>query len=180
MSVGVGLSRPESFQGSPARVHDLARPLFSVVRQLLAGLGVEAGAVVATHGLERKRKHNRVPNYGFTIHVIIVNRVVDSVLRRIREKLLEFDFEGPRDGIEAPHALPRLGRVDLPCDKNPVVQTLKTQLNGNGRPFRDVRRAHPQLLGGGELKGAFPHFAGAMHEVARGDAVRRGRGRHSR
>jgi len=130
VSVGVGVAGPETLQGGPTRVDDLARLSFRVVGPLLAGLGVEAGAVVATHGLERKRKHNRVPNYGFTIHVIIVNRVVDSVLRRIREKLLEFDFEGPLDRIEAPNALAGEGRIDLAGDQNSVVQPLEAQLDG--------------------------------------------------
>jgi hypothetical protein len=56
--------------------------------------------------------------------VIIVNLVVESVVTRIREKLLEFDFNRQDHRVKASHALCRGGRAYVAGDQNAVVQAL--------------------------------------------------------
>jgi len=97
--------RHETVEGCPARIFDLTRLSRAGICEALTRLGVETRAILAADRLKRKRQHHGVSNDRFTIHVIIVNLVVESVVTRIREKLLKLDLDRVRDWVEASHAL---------------------------------------------------------------------------
>jgi len=116
----------ETVEGCPARINDLTGLPHTGFCETFTGLGVETRAIFAAHRLERKRQHHSVSDCRFTLHVIIVNLVVKSVVTRIREKLLKLDFDGDGHRVETPNALPRRRGVDTASDQNAIVEAFES------------------------------------------------------
>ena len=149
-----------------------------MIRQFLPRFRVEAWAIRPADRLERQCKHHRIPYDGFKIHVIVLNREVESFIRRIREKLLEFDLERNAHRVEAPHTLSGRDRRDLGRHQDALVQALEAHVDGEVGTFRDDGGTGSQLLGGGHVDGALPHLTGAVDEVAHVQVEGRSCSRH--
>ena len=168
----------EALQRRPPGVEHLAVLPLGAIRQLLPRFGVETGAIRSADRLERQCQHHRIPHDGFEIHVIVSNREVESFVLRIREKLLEFDFDRELDGVEAAHALRRGDRVDLGGHQDAVVQPLQAQVDAHRSALLDGRHRLAEALGRVELEHALTHLAGAVHDVVHGHGVGAGHVRH--
>jgi len=169
----------ETLERRPPRIDDLLGLPRADVCQALTGLGVETRAILATHRLKRKRQHHGVSNHRFTIHVIVVNRVVERLVTRIREKLLELDFDRLGDGVEAPHALPRGGGPNVARDEDSVVQALKSQVKIDLGALSYHECGGAKVLGYTERQVLLAHLAGPVHEVANVHAIGVRGGRHN-
>ena len=151
-----------------------------MIGQFLARFGVETWAIRPADRLERQCQHYRIPHDGFEIHVIISNREVESFIERIREKLLEFDSERDRDGVEAAYALPHRLGDDLGADEDALVQALELDVDLERCSLFDDRGTGAELLGGADVEGTLAHLTGAMHEIAHVEVERVRCGRHER
>ena len=65
-----------------------------MIGQSEPGHRVETRAVRPAHRLERQCQHHRISDERFKIHVVVLNLILESFPRMIREKLLELDFDG--------------------------------------------------------------------------------------
>jgi len=140
---------------------------FSVwkIGQSLAGFGVESWAIRTTYRLERKCKHNRIPDQRFEIDVILDDRVVKSLVVRIREKLLNIDSDGLFDAVQASSALSDGHRLDIRVDENAVVKRLHAQIEMYGGSRFDADQGIPESLGYHYIDFAFASLARSMHEI---------------
>lgn len=101
-----------------------------------------------------------------------MNLVLESFIRRIREKLLDFDFDGLSHLDEAPDALPHSRTVDLQRHEDPIVQGLQSRLDvefGSGLHSDD---GIAEIIGDRHVERPFTHLAGAVHEVVDVDRER--------
>ena len=78
--------------------------------------------------------------------MFVGNGVVKSFVNRIREKLLNFDFDGLFDTVEASHALTRCHSVDIGRHQNAVVQRLEAHLEMHCGAFRDANYGNAEGL----------------------------------
>src|SRR5690606_30543788 len=78
---------------TPSRIDGSYALCTGALGQLLARFRVETRAIRLTHRLKWKRQYGRVPDQSFKIHVVVLNLEVSFFLSRIREKLLELDFD---------------------------------------------------------------------------------------
>lgn len=121
--------------------------------------------------MKRKCKHNRIPDHRFKIHVIIVNRVVKSFVKRIREKLLKLDSNGNLDVDEAPDALPRRDRVDPTTHEDAVVQRLEAGIQLKNAASSHADDGSRELIVDDDVLTALAHLARAVHEVEDGNVI---------
>src|SRR5690606_29492438 len=89
--VSCGCLKP--FARSPPRINDCFGLRGGHISEALTRDRVEAWAIRPADRLERQRQHHRISDYGFKIHVVVVNLVVEGFIGTIREKLLEFDLD---------------------------------------------------------------------------------------
>src|SRR5690606_788330 len=104
----------------------------------------------------------------------------ESFVRRIREKLLNLDFDVDLDRVEAAHALGVGDGVDAGGDEDPVVQALEPEVDVQLLPRLDGGGALAELLGHGEVEFTLAQLAGAVHEVVDLHDVRGGSGHGER
>ena len=96
-------------------------------------LRAQAGAFFATNRLKRECQHYRVSDYGFEIDRIVFYLVVKSFLLRVREKLLQVDFELLLDLDKAANTLTDRRHIDVCTDQNPVVKGLESHIDMHRR-----------------------------------------------
>jgi hypothetical protein len=104
--------------------------------------------------------------------VVVLNLEVSFFLTRIREKLLELDFDGPSDVDEAATTHAGVLRIDDSRDQNALVDRLQTDIQiefGTGLIGHDP--LSPGILQGhGELM--FAHLSRLADDVADGEDER--------
>ena len=140
---------------------------FSVwkIGQSLAGFGVESWAIRTTYRLERKCKHNRIPDQRFKIDVIVDNRVVKSLVDRIREKLLDIDLNRQFDPVEASSALSDGHRIDVCVHQDTVVKRLHPKIEVHCRTLFDTDERVSEALCDNYVDFSFASLARSMHEI---------------
>jgi hypothetical protein len=94
--------------------------------------------------------------------VVIVTRILEFLCRRIREKFLEFHFDGQADLVEAANALSRRHGGDLGGHENPVVEPLEADIQNEGSSLGDEGHAFTEPRRRGKNEVFFSFFSGAM------------------
>ena len=108
-----------------------------------------------------------------------MNRKLEFLRRRIREKFLEFHLDGKGDRIEAAHALAIGSRFDLGGYQNTVMEALEANIHHDGRALEDRSDSFAQTVWGGEFEMLFTVFTDALRHVKNIDVEGvRGRGLH--
>jgi hypothetical protein len=109
-----------------------------------------------------------------------VNRKLEFLCRRIREKFLEFHFDGDRDLVEAANALGIGGRLDLGRHQNSVMKAFEANIHHDGCSLEDRGDSFAQTMWSGEFEVLFTVFTDALRHVKNIDVEGvRGRGLHS-
>ena len=112
--------------------------------------------------------------------MIIVNRELEFLRRRIREKFLEFHLDRKRDRVEAANALSGGGRFDLRGHQNAVMEAFEANIHHDGGSLNDRCDSFAQTLRGGEFEVLFTVFTDALRHIKNIDVEGvRGRGLHS-
>ena len=106
--------------------------------------------------------------------MLVGDRVVKSFVLRVREKLLDFDFDREFDGVEAAHALPEGDGVDVGRDEDAIVQGLETDIQVDDRAVLHADDSIAEALAENSVKLAFAHLTGTVHEVEHRDGERGG------
>jgi len=104
--------------------------------------------------------------------MIADNRVVKSFVHRIREKLLDFDFDRQRDVIKASNTLAEGDRVDVCRHQNAVVERFESHVQVHLRARAHTDYGVAVALIDGDVEGTLAHLAGAVHEVEHRNGVR--------
>ena len=104
--------------------------------------------------------------------MIVVNRVIKSFVDRIRENLLEFDFDPLGHVDEAPDALALGRRVGLATHQNAIVERLETHVNGEARPRSHADYGVTETVWNDNIQLLLAHLARAVHEIEHRHGVR--------
>lgn len=104
--------------------------------------------------------------------MIILNLVLKSFVLRVRENLLDFDFDRLGDVDEAANALSRGRRVDLSGHQDAVVECLETHIQEQSGPLLDADDGVAEALDDRRLELELAHFAGAVNDIEDADRVR--------
>lgn len=137
-----------------------------VVEEPHPAFRAQAEAIFLTDRLERQRQNHCVPDYRFKIHVVVLNLILESFVLRIREKLLNIDFDRVLDVDEAPNTLASCSRIHLSAHQDAVVQRLQAQVEVHGSPFRHADHGVAEALRGWDVQLPFTHLARSVHDVA--------------
>jgi len=97
--------------------------------------------------------------------MILDNRVVKSFVNRVREKLLDFDFDRQFDRIEASTALAGGDCGDVRGHENAVVQAFQAHVEVHFRALGNADHGIAEGFWHGDIEVALAHLAGAVHEV---------------
>jgi hypothetical protein len=158
--------RLEFRESCPSWIEGFLRLRRGMLVQTLARDRVQSRAVWPANRLKRKRQNNGVPDKSFKIHVVVLNLEVIRFLSRIREKLLELDFDALGDRCEASAALSLERRTGRSGGEDSFVDGLETHLDID----RSVRRHRDEslapALGQVDIEREFAHLAGSTDEVA--------------
>ena len=109
-----------------------------IVEKTYPTLRAQAGALFSTDRLKRECQHYRVSDYGFEIDSVVLHFVVESFVLRVREKLLQVDFELLFDLDEAANTLTDRRHIDVCTDQNPVVERLESHIDMHQRTQRNA------------------------------------------
>ena len=140
-------------------------------------LRAQAGALFSTDRLKRECQHYRVSDYGFEIDGVVLHFIVKGFVLRVREKLLQVDFELLLDLDEAANTFADRRHIDLCTDQNPVVERLESHIDMHRRAQRNADHGIAERLRNDNVQGFLPHLTGAVHQIEDGDRVRARRGR---
>ena len=149
---------------------------FGQRRERFPAAGAKPGAVLGTHGVERKPEHHCVAHEGFDVDEV-AGHEGDTVagLRFVGEQLLDVDLDLVADGREAAAALGLDRSGHGPGNQHPVHDRFQPQIEMGLRTRRDLDElqtpAHRH--GNGQLEGA--HRSRAAAELARVEHERRAR-----
>lgn len=138
--------------------------------QTQTGLGIETGAIGPAHRLEGQCQHYRISDERFKIHVVVLNLILESFPRMIREKLLELDLDGHGDVDEASAALALGHGIELDAGQNTLVDGLEPGVDLDDRSLANGDHPLAELLVCGDVELMLAHLARAVHEVAHVDA----------
>ena len=105
--------------------------------------------------------------------MVVVNLIIKSFVRRIREKLLEIDLDRDLDVSQTAASLADGRRSDFSRDENSLVNRLQTQSSVQSRTLGDTDQTLAQPLLDRESKSLLAHLAGPVHHVAHADSERR-------
>lgn len=147
-----------------------------VIVAALPRAGVQPRAVRPTHRLKRERQHDRVPDLGFKIHVVVVNFEVCCFSSRIREKLLELDSERLTDVGEAASAHTVVGGVGLRGHQDSLVHRFQPGIDSHVLALADGDQTLTPRDRGGGVERHLTHLAGTTHDVTHVEAERAGPG----
>ena len=143
-----------------------------IVEEPHPALWAQAEAIFLTNRLERQCQHHRIPDDGFKIDVVVLNLVFESLIPRIREKLLNFDLHRLLHRVQAPTALADRDRVHVCADQDAVVQRLHPRLDVQLRTPLHADHDVAESLGNRHVEHPLAHLARAVHEVVHLDRVR--------
>jgi hypothetical protein len=97
--------------------------------------------------------------------VIIVNRILEFLRRRIREKFLKFHFDGESDRVEAANTITVGGRFDLGGYQNAVVEAFKSNIHDDGSSLVNRGDSLSQTLRCREFEVLFTVFTDALRHI---------------
>jgi len=137
-----------------------------MIRQTQPGLWVETRAIRPAHRLEGQCQHYRISDERFKIHVVVLNLILESFPRMIREKLLELDSDRQGDVDEAPAALPLGRRVDVGGHQDALVHRLEPEVDLDLGTLAHADETLAERLGGRDVESLLAHLAGLVEEVA--------------
>ena len=135
-------------------------------------LRAQAGALFSTDRLKRECQHYRVSDYGFEIDRVVLHFVVKSFVVRVREKLLQVDFELLLHLDEAANTLTDRRHIDVCTDQNPVVKRLESHVDMHRRAQRNADHGIAERLRNDDVQGFLPHLTGTVHQIEYGDGIR--------
>lgn len=158
----------------PARIDGFGVLGAGALGQPLTRDRIKAGAIRLTHRLKRKRQDDRISDKSFKIHVVVLNLEVRCFSSRIREKLLNLDFDPLGDLDEAATAHAGVLRFRRRRDQDALVNGLQARLEHDRLALGDGDKALAPLIGRGRLELDFTHLAGAVGDVSDGNGERAG------
>ena len=97
--------------------------------------------------------------------MIVVNRKLEFLRRRIREKFLEFHLDGDHNLIKAPNALGIGGRFNLGGYQNTVMEAFEANIHHDGRALEDRSDSFAQTVWSGEFEMLFTVFTDALGHI---------------
>lgn len=97
--------------------------------------------------------------------MVIVNLVLGGILTRVREKLLNLDFDALFDVSEASTALTDGEKLTLGGHEDALVDGLEPHRQGHGGAGGNRNDSLSPLLIRGGVEVELPHLPGSMHEI---------------